>query len=143
MFEAAAQAIKDRLLANWSATPVQLPNESMLRSSGGDVEAPDDAPWVALAIDGDAGEALSIGDPGANLHREFGMIWLHVFTPRGTGDATARAHAAALRALFESKDFSGVSTDAATPPRGEDIENETGKWHRLSIAVPFDCDHTA
>lgn len=131
---AVATAVRARLEANWTATPI-VP-DAWLRN---DDTAPEGAVyWLAPDFDVPAEEEqITIGAPGDNVFRETGIFQLHVFAVAGTGDSTLRQHADALRALFRAQTFAGVRCYGADPP---EIGPGGGRWARATVAVEYEFD---
>ena len=134
-WSAAETAIAARFEAQWAGPEtVALVNRRFERP-----EPP--APWLLLEIAWNGGEQASIGAPGANYMRRYGMIWLHAFAPRQTAPSVASALLARAATIFEAQDFSGVICDAAEP--GGPNDSEDGAWLGRSCSIPFEYEETA
>ena len=133
-------ALRAYLEANWTATPLAWENEAF--------EAPRDAlgnplPWVMVEASGNlcAQASIGAGSAAANLWREEGLVWLHVFVPTGTGSALARQHARALVDLFRGLTLAAgtIRYRDASIGRGEPGSDD-GKWWRISAGVEWQRD---
>lgn len=132
---AVAAAVRARLEANWSATPIVA--DTWLR----DDEAPPPAGtavWLAPDFDVPAEEEqITIGAPGDNVFREAGIFQLHLFGLAGNGATRLRQLADQLRTLFRAQTFAGVRCYGADPP---EIGPGGGRWIRATVAVEYEHD---
>lgn len=125
-------AVRARLASGWSRCPVVHPNEDGQVPAGS-------GPWLAVQYPVATEDQITVGAPGANVFREEGAIRFVLFIPRGAGVADYAAWMDELRALFRSRQFSGVTTYAASPPVLDD-RADAGKFWALSCAVPYQAD---
>lgn len=123
--------------ANWSYTPVVLPNDEGL--------APDDgSAFLVLEFPpvGDENQ-ITIGAVGTRVFREEGAFVLTLCAPIGMGvNPTASPwldRLDALRAALRGQNFSNVNTLAATPPH-ENGESDRGAYYELAVAIPYYFD---
>lgn len=130
----AAQAIEDRLKANYTVAPIFAPNEvaEPYRVDGRP------AKHIVLEFPGGVGDQITIGTPGINVFRETGAFMIHVMVPAGEGAAAARAEAATISAIFRDKDFNGVTCWAPFPP-AEDTASD-GSYYGVSFGTPYQFD---
>ena len=96
------------------------------------------AAWVRITVQPGLGESASLG---ATLERQYGDIFVQVFTPENTGTATAAdtAQNAADRLRFKRIARTGdrdVRTFAASIKR---IGNSDG-WYQINVTIPFEYD---
>lgn len=125
-------AVRARLASGWSHCPVVYPNE--------EEQVPASAPaWLAVQYPVATEDQITVGAPGANVFREEGAIRFVLFIPRGAGVDDFAAWMDDLRALFRARQFSGVTTYAASPPVLDD-RADAGKHWALSCAVPYQAD---
>ena len=128
-FAAAKAAIRARMTANWTATPIAHPNEPFA--------LPDPpAAYVFFEVVGTDGDAVAFGSPGANRWQNTGQIWAHVFVPSYSGDELATTHAAAIGAIFRGVTFSDVTCFAPVIDGGAKADQD-GNWYRVSVRVDF------
>lgn len=92
--DAVYDAIRAHVDANWTAAPIQWPNETW--------EEPPGESWVKFEIFGALYGQQSVGETQQTDNRwdQEGYIWFHVLAPRGTGTTNARGAAKALANLF-------------------------------------------
>lgn len=57
---------------------------------------------VRLTIANASAEQVSMGDPGNNVSRTTGVVFIQIFVPGGAGSATVRALADAAMAVFRN-----------------------------------------
>jgi len=131
-FADAAIAIRARMIALWTSTPIAIENEPFA--------IPDPpAPFLHLSVRGGSATQASVGAPNARLIRREGSVRFTVLAPAQAGSRAARKHADGVAALFETQRFSGVQCRAAsigdTGPFGRD-----GLWWQLPVAIPFYFD---
>ena len=133
-----AAAIEARLKANWSTSPVFLPNEinKPLRDNGGEPLT-----FVVLEFPGGTAEQETIGSPGNNVFREHGGFLIHIQVPMGSGASLARQYAETIAAIFRGQTFDGVRCWAPNPPQ-EDTASD-GAWFGVSFFTPFQWDRFA
>ena len=133
-------AIRAHLEANWTSTPLAWENEAFEPPTDG---LGNPTPWVMVEIGGDlyAQASIGAGSAAANLWREEGLVWFHVFVAAGTGSALARQHARALVDLFRGLTLAGgaIRFRDASIGRGEPGD-EDGKFWRISASVEWQRD---
>lgn len=91
-------AVKDYLTAQWTTTPISFENEPFTPP----VASGAAGAWVAVEVSGTFYDQASIGaeTAAANLWREEGQVWLHVFVRTGSGSLVVRQYAKQLVDLF-------------------------------------------
>lgn len=134
---AVVTAIEAAIAANWTATPIILPNQESL--------APDDgSAFLVLEFPPVGDETqITIGQPGTRIFREEGAILLTLCVPLGIGlNATATPWLTqfdALRAALRGQNFANVNTLAASPAH-ENGESDRGAYFELQTAIPYYFD---
>lgn len=128
-------AIRERLTASWTATPVCYENETFAPPQ----EAGGPGSWMQVEITAQQTNQISIGagSRDANAWREVGMLWLHVFVPSNSGSAVARALARQAVDLFRGTELGSTTFLGASIGLGDRSE-VNGSWWRLSAAVDFE-----
>lgn len=139
----AEAAILARFRANWSRTPVALPN-------GPDVEKFDSAgdlqPWAYFETAVSTSTLRGVGRPGDQLWEYLGLVSIHVFVPTGAGDALAKELATAAGEIFRSAEFYRdtpghcVRTWAPRIDGGAPASDDKN-WWRVSATIPFEYLH--
>lgn len=124
--------VKERLDAFWTHTPIAYPNDTFKAPADG-------SPFLAVQYPVATETQASIGAPGANLHREEGVIRFVLQVERGAGVIDWTAWLDELRGHFRSKSFGGVRTYEASPAVLDD-RSDDGKYWALSSAVAYDAD---
>lgn len=147
-YAGAVQAIRDRLAANWTTTPIAYQNEAF--DAPVDPNSGNPTAWVALEVIGNGSEQRTIGGNGGHDWIYRGHILAHVFVPVNDGIATAHAHAVTLGEIFRGAQFydstaahcvrsayggEGPSTD------GGGISADQGNWFRVTMTCPFEYYH--
>jgi hypothetical protein len=140
-YAGAVQAIRDRLVANWTTTPIAHQNK--------DFEPPLDddsnpAPWVALEVIGNGSELRTAGKPGAHDWLYRGHILVHVFVPVNGGAEDAFEYASTIGEIFRAAAFyrdddAGALIRSWAPQTdGGGISDDKGLWFRVTMTCPFD-----
>ncbi len=130
-YEDAAATIEARLRANWLTTPVISQNVEYTTNSN--------TAFVYFEIINGSSFYASLGSPGSNFHRNVGLIFLHIFVPKNTGDGLALTYARQLGSIFKGKHLDGIRYSAATIGGGEVADDKGNFWRRtVSIEYRFD-----
>ncbi|MBR1005255.1 hypothetical protein ABIF65_003691 [Bradyrhizobium japonicum] len=103
--------------------------------------AGDVATWVLVVLNSSlyGQESIGAGDQGSNRWDEGGTLWLHVFTPRGTGSKEARRLAKGLANLFRGNtalmngflEFMDADLGAGDPGK------ENANYYLMSVSVEW------
>lgn len=145
-FAGAKAAIRQRLVDNWTATPITFQNEAPA-APWPPVDADGfTAPWVNLDIATLDSAMRGAGTPGNQVWVTHGTIRVHVFVPTGQGDAQASQYATDIGEIFRAKVFYrdepgcyvrtwAPRVDGGGP--GDDDRN----WFRVTMSVPFEYWH--
>jgi hypothetical protein len=138
----AVAAIKARLAAGWSTTPIVHENEDASAYAGVEGQP---VPFVLLEIESDAAEQRSIGSPGSNWFQDSGAIRVTCFVPSGTGTDLALTYAGTIGELFRNAQIelgpgSCVRSWAPQVGRGGPAasENPEGRWYAVAVTTPFE-----
>lgn len=132
-----ATTIRVRFSDRWGdTTPVAWENLAFdpLRQSGDpDGETVDPAPWVRLTIRTGDAEQVGGAPVGARRFRHVGVVFVQIFTPKGTGDQRARELADEVCAIFRGVTDSGVvfQTPHVEPAGTDDA------WYQLTVECPY------
>jgi len=153
-YSGAEAAIRARLEANWNTTPIVVENE--------DPPAPwppVDAdgllmPFVMLEVVNSGSEIVGQGVPGNHPFEYWGLIFAHVFVPKGTGKALASQYADQIGEIFRTKTFyddqqAGCYVRTWSPRHGNggpavDEKAPTfgvGDWWCVTMACDFEYRH--
>jgi hypothetical protein len=140
-FAGAVAAIKARLAANWSATPIGYMNGAEPVTRNAATGTPE--PWVLAEIVGAGANIHGTGTPGDRVWLYDGLIYCHVFMPKGSGDDVARQHAVALGEIFRNAEFYTETPGHAVrcwAPRvdGGGDGADDGLWFRMTATIPFE-----
>lgn len=126
-------AIKTYVTANWTSCPIAWENEDFVRPEPL-------APWILFEITGTYYQQESIGDSPqfANRWDEAGVMFFHVFVPKGTGSALARQYAKAVANLFRGTLLISDSLEFMTASIGEgNISDEMAVYYRISVSIEW------
>lgn len=100
-----------------------------------DFTIPDNETWVRFNCQESDGRQVSIGSPGSNRFRQFGIVTIQIFQPQGQGSADARAKAqTALEA------FKGGVTDGGVHfynVFGRQVGNDENGFYQINVVVGF------
>lgn len=132
---AAFDVVHDRLVAEWTATPLVFEND--------DYQAPDaPEPFVYVEVFGDFFDQASIGarTQADNLWREGGQVYLHVMTEKGVGSRAARVLAKQLADLFRGQEISGVRFRNASIGAGDPARFPAGSYFAMTATIEFERD---
>lgn len=156
-YAAAKAAVRTRLDANWTTTRIAYQNEvpaSPWPPTTGSAGSMTFAPWVFLEISNLPARIHGAGKPGSIVTVTPGFILVHVFVPRGSGDATATQYAETIGEIFRNAKFydagDGCYARSWTPRVDEggpamssgDIEMaNSGNYFRVTMSVPFEYWH--
>jgi len=134
-------AVRDRLVAGWTAAPVALRNHAWFLPSDPlndratyDPDRFPDAPWAMVLIDDFGFAPGPVGSSGKRLAVRSGLLWLHVFVPIGTGERLLEPLETELSALFAGVAFGGIA-GGVPQPGGDGPGDEAGLWFRSSRSV--------
>ncbi len=125
-------AVKARLSANWTATAIV--DDDTTGSGPGD-----GSPYVTVQYPVGQENQITVGAPGNNVFRETGAFRILLSTSTGVGKDQALIWMDQLRALFRSKQFSGVTTFAPSPGVEIPANYQAGRYV-MSCAVPYQAD---
>lgn len=124
--------------AAWATTPIQWENDKPVKMIN---DAGEQTPWIMVEMAGTlyAQESIGAGEQAQNRWDEEGQLFIHVFTPSGTGGLLARQYAKQIADLFrgahlppnESIEFMDASIGEGSP--GDD----TGDWFRISVEIKW------
>jgi hypothetical protein len=158
-YTAAKAAAKAVLSGAWATTPIAYQNEVPAdpwppQTTPGGSSFPVMQPWVYFEMATMPGQTIrGVGVPGDQLSQTNGMIFVHVFVPDGTGEATATQYAETIGELFRSKkpyeaDGCYLRTWVPRVDEGGDAGAQsevagvnTGNWFRVTMSVPFQYFH--
>lgn len=117
--------------SGWTTCPIAYPNDNF--------ELPNPpSPFVVFEISGDVYGQQSIGavPQSANRWDEAGRIWLHVMTPRATGNSAPRGAAKQLAKLFRGLTLLSNGLEFLDASIGEGQPgSEDGNWFRISVNI--------
>ena len=124
MFESAAILINDRLVSNWTETPIDFDNVDYNPSSG--------VPFVRLQIEWTSNDVISIG----GRERGEGYIDLSLFIPANTGTQHVAGMADRLKLIFDKWDTGALKFKVGRKIRVGQKE----EWYQEKVLVPFTFD---
>lgn len=148
-YAGALAAIRSRLEANWTDTPIAWLNEDPPETVDEDDKP---TPWVFCEITGTGADIRGAGSPGDHVWLYTGLIFLHVFVPTGAGADIGYQHAVALGEIFRTQEFynstpgyavrTGV-VEGGSGPRIDagDSGSDDGQWFRVTATIPFEYWH--
>lgn len=134
-------AVRQRLNANWTTTPIAWENVPFDPKTPGGI-FPADGPWIYCEIVFAGSAQASLGSPGSNRFRHVGLIFIHIFVPVNGGTKKAYEYADQLADIFRAQEFSGVLCRSPVIGRGEKSDDD-GNWFRVTLSCEFQFDLTA
>lgn len=138
-YAGAVQAIRDRLVANWTTTPISFQNEPF--EPPVDPNSGNPAPWVALEVIGNESELRAAGTPGDHVWIYRGHILAHVYVPVNDGIALAQQYAVTIGEIFRAASFYNdgqgnilrTGIDPAPRTDGGGSGDDEGNWYRVTM----------
>jgi hypothetical protein len=140
-------AVKARIEALWTETPVAWPNggwfvpvdpySSAEPGADYDPDADPEQPWLYVELIGAGADCTVIGSPGKRAAVDDYVIMATVYVPVGTGDADSRRLCRAFGDIFRLARFGGVVAGAPSPPGNGDKGDDDGLWWRRSVSIPL------
>lgn len=132
-FTDATKAMRAYFHAEWNdASPVAYDDVPF--------DKPDGEPWVRFTIKHNEAAQASIGSPGSNRHRRYGMVIAQIFTPEGTGSINARAFADTVMLMFIGKNLDGIHFYNTI---SREIGPDGSGWYQINVAASFWYDQIA
>lgn len=101
------------------------------------------APWVQMVLETQLYGQETIGggaddEQGGNRWDESGVLWFHVFVPRGTGSREARRIAKALANLFRGRTLLDDDLEFGDADLGAgDPGQENGNYYLTSVNIDW------
>lgn len=160
----AVMAIKAQFLAQWVnggalKTPVGFPNEAIRNVDGsvfagvGSPAAEDGSPlpWVFFRVLANGGIERGVGQPGAKIWLDRGLISISVFGPKNYGVDALRTLAVAAGNIFRAStlyrdDASGAKIVCSAPTvddGGEVSQTPIGDQFPVTCSIPFEFFYQA
>ena len=142
MLAPAATAIRERIEANYTATPIRWQNENW----GDDNPQNAGDPFIEVEVIGGANSIRSFSSPGDRLFIHPGIVRFYIFAPINTGMTDAMATADALAAFMERAEF-GQATGQTVRTQDFSVydgvaSEESGNYTVLLCSCPFDFYYT-
>jgi hypothetical protein len=128
--EAVMSAVRTRMGAEWTHTPVKFPN--------GEGQAPEDGSSYVLVQY--PASTTTTPDIATHQAREVGGIRFVIHTPAGSGTNEANFYASELRRIFRYETFEGVKTEEPSSPFYDD-SNDVGPYSLATVVVPYSFDY--
>lgn len=146
-YAGAVAAIRDRLAANWTTTPIAYQNEPF--------DPPTDpnsgalTPWVFLEVLSNDSGLRGAGTPGDNIWITIGHILVHVYVPINSGADLAQHYATTIGEIFRAAGFYSdgqgaiVRTGIDPAPRtdGGGTDADRGNFYRVTMTCGFEFFH--
>lgn len=121
-------AVKARLLASWTGTPIVVVGPDEEGETSDNAEA-------FVALDFPAADVTRIST-GTRFYREEGGFRLNLQVERGTALLAGLAQAEALASIFRDREFAGVKTQAPGSPILDD-RNDRGNFFSFVVSCPY------
>jgi hypothetical protein len=128
-FEAAEAAVRAFFNTHWnSATPIAWPDLSFTPPNGS---------WVRFNMKNTAAPQASIGAPGSNLFRRYGIVTIQVFQKEGQGSKDARAKSDKAADIFLTQTLSGFIFRNVN---AREIGTDGAGWYQWNVTVEYQYD---
>lgn len=130
-FDEAEKEVRAWFAAAWgSTTPIAWP----------DIEfpVPEAQTWVRFTLQETDGEQITMGSPGANRFRQFGLIIIQVFQPQGQGSGDAREKAATIATLLKGANTSNGVYFSDVYAR--QVGNDGNGFYQVNVVASFYYD---
>ena len=137
LFDTARQAIRARIEANWTATPlsrIAWPNEDFAKPLDDQGNAQS---FLYVEVFNDSTELTTVGIPGQRRVTQSGRIVAHAFVPLNAGLDAAGTLRGAVATIFEEQLFSNVRCWLSKEEEGGTTD-DTGAYFRTSVTIAFD-----
>lgn len=103
-----------------------------------DFTIPNGQTWVRFNCQETDGAQVSIGNPGNNRFRHFGLVTIQIFQPLGQGSVDARTKAAAALGAFQGvQTTNGVNFFDAFPRQ---VGNDGNGFYQINVISSFYYD---
>ena len=136
-YAGAVAAIKQRMIDNWTTTPIVFQNENLYDPSSDATR-----PWVYFEVIGNGSSRRGPGMPGHVEYLYLGLIAAHVFVPVNSGAELAQQYAVSIGEIFRSKEFYNDAPNAVrtwTPQTdGGGSDADDANWWRVTVTVNFE-----
>jgi hypothetical protein len=131
-FEAAEAAVRAFFNTHWnSLTPIAWPDMKF---------TPRNSTWVRFSMKNNAARQASIGAPGNNLFRRYGIITIQVFQKEGQASKDARTKADAAADIFITESLDGFIFSNVN---ARDIGPDGAGWYQWNVIAEYQYDRTA
>lgn len=137
LFDAARTAIRARLNANWTATPlsrIAWPNEDFAKPLDDQGNA---LSFLYVEVFNDSSELTTVGIPGQRRVTQSGRIVAHAFVPLNAGLDAAGTLRGAVAQIFEEQLFDNIRCWLSKEEEGGTAD-DTGAYFRTSVTIQFD-----
>lgn len=137
LFDTARLAIRARLNANWTATPldrIAWQNEPFAKPLDDQGNA---LSFLYVEVFNDTSELTTVGIPGQRRVTQSGRIVAHAFVPLNAGLDTAGTLRGAVASIFEEQFFDNVRCWLSREEEGGTTD-DTGAYFRTAVTVSFD-----
>jgi hypothetical protein len=138
-YAGAVAAIKQRMIDNWTTTPIVFQNAG----NEYDPSSASQTPWVYFEVLGSSSGLRGVGTPGSHEWLYRGFIMAHVFVPVNSGTEIAQQYAVTIGEIFRAKEFYNSTPPACvrtwspqTDGGGSDADD--GNWWRVTMSCPFE-----
>lgn len=124
--------LRQRFADQWgTTTPIAWPNVDFTPTPG--------QSFVRFWVTDAGASQVSMGDPGNNIYRHSGTLYIMIFTPAGQGDEEALKLADQAAAIFRGWQPQGTGLRFLHAPyvRRAGLEQT---WYHLNVLVPFQRD---
>lgn len=145
-YAGAVAAIRARLEANWTTTPIAFQNEAPPEPWPPVADDGSTRPWVFLEVIGTLSEVHAFGATGGKVWRYLGLIHVHVIVPLGVGAPLAQQYAVSIGEIFRGAKFYDNgdgdyvrSWSPQTDGGGSDADN--GNFWRVTMTCDFEYFH--
>lgn len=134
--------ILQRFKGNWDEASYPIAWDNVVFDPETDAAthaSPADDAWVRIVVRPSDADQITLGPAASRDFRHIGLIFVQIFTRRGTGPGLGSQLADTAAAIFR-----GVSADGITyePAPRKVVAGDSGNWHQTNLEIPYTRDST-
>lgn len=134
-FAFTVNALRERLIAEFTALPLYWPNgdRDPVRDGAIDGFVFSEARLVSEG-------AVTLGFDTERLHRDLGEFVVTVYVPTGSRIGAAETHAETIRRAFGPNSVPDVRITRRLIGQGVAVDGPLGRWYALAVVIEYQSD---